>query len=234
MKSLSYVVAGVALLLSVEAGAAEDIWSMTTPEGTCRISFQDDPVADGIQSILQHDYACPEMLRNVSGYSMNNGDGTIILYTTFTGLEMVGRADKEKDGLYVGMIGDGTELTISFGETPDLPTKPQKPQKPKKPSGSSACLRYPDGGCAQPNDVGSPDVALGINSIQALTRLNIRGLPGMDGAVIGRLEKDQCVTVLGCVEKGGNVIWCEVDLPTFHGWTLKQDAGKVYSRNGCG
>ncbi|MCJ7994938.1 hypothetical protein J5N58_13785 [Rhizobium cremeum] len=100
------------LVLLAAPAAAEEIWAMTTSEGTCRISFHEDPVADGVFATLQHDDVCPETLKAVSGYSMSNGDNTIMLYTTYSGLEMVGRADKEEPGLYVGMIGE-SNLRIS-------------------------------------------------------------------------------------------------------------------------
>lgn len=106
------IIATLALLTAPITAAAEEIWAMTTSEGTCRISFHEDPVADGVFATLQHDDACPETLKAVSGYSMSNGDNTIMLYTTYSGLEMVGRADKEEPGLYVGMIGD-SDLRIS-------------------------------------------------------------------------------------------------------------------------
>jgi hypothetical protein len=93
--------------------AAEEVWALKTPEGTCHMSFQEDPVAEGVWATLRHDdETCPKALQAVTGWSMNNGDGSLILYSTLSGLEMVGRADKEEDGLYVGMIGD-SELTVT-------------------------------------------------------------------------------------------------------------------------
>ncbi|ATN32967.1 hypothetical protein ACO34A_04015 [Rhizobium sp. ACO-34A] len=86
--------------------AAGEIWTMTTPEGTCQISFLQEPVADGVRALLQHDDTCPEALKAVSGYSMSNGDNTIMLYSIQSDLDMIGRADKEEQGLYIGMVGE--------------------------------------------------------------------------------------------------------------------------------
>ncbi len=108
---LASVVVGV-IALSAMSTAAGEIWAMTTPEGTCQISFLQEPVADGVRALLQHAGTCPEALNAVSGYSMSNGDNTIMLYSTQPNLDMIGRADKDEQGLYIGMVGE-SDLRIS-------------------------------------------------------------------------------------------------------------------------
>lgn len=215
------------LLFALPVRSAEQvIWTMTTPQGSCRLSFEADPVAEGVLSTLFHDGSCFDRANPVTGYSMNNGDHTIILYGTNGGLTMIGRADMEEPGHYVGVIDDGEELTLVQEGARPAPRPVAPPAAP--------CPTYVDGGCAAPSDVGSPDVAAGVTSIQALTRMNIRAMPDRSGAVLGRIARDQCVTVIGCVEQNGATIWCEIEMETYRGWVLKRDAGKVYTRNACG
>lgn len=215
------------LLVALPVHSAEpEIWTMTTLQGSCRLSFEEDPVAEGVLSTLFHDGSCFDFANPVTGYSMNNGNHTIILYSTKDGLTMVGRADMEEPGHYVGVIGDGEELTLVQEGSKPAPRPVATPAGP--------CPIYVDGGCAQPSDVGSPDVAGGVTSVQALTRMNIRAMPDRSGAVLGKLDKDQCVTVIGCVEQNGTTIWCEIEMGTYRGWVLKREAGKIYSRNACG
>ncbi|MBU3963997.1 MAG: SH3 domain-containing protein [Alphaproteobacteria bacterium] len=216
-----------ALLAALPAHSAEpEIWTMTTRQGSCRLSFEEDPVAEGVLSTLFHDGSCFDFTNPVTGYSMNNGDHTIILYSTKDGLTMVGRADMEEPGHYLGVIGDGEELTLVQDGGKPAPRPVAAPAGP--------CPTYVDGGCAQPSDVGSPDVAAGVTSIQALTRMNIRAMPDRSGAVLGKLDQNQCVTVIGCVEQNGSTMWCEIEMGTYRGWVLKHDAGKIYIRNACG
>lgn len=101
-----------AIALSALPASAAEIWTMATPEGTCHISFLQDPVADGVRALLQHDDTCPEALKAVSGYSMSNGDSTIMLYSIQSDVDMIGRADKEEQDLYIGMVGE-SDLRIS-------------------------------------------------------------------------------------------------------------------------
>lgn len=224
------VIAGLLCLALSAPVAASDLWSVTSPKGSCHISFDQDPVAEGIFAVTQHDSACPENLKAISGYSMNNGDGTIILYSTASGLEQVARADKEQPGIYVGMTLDGESLQIVHSDV----AEPQPELKPEPAAGKAGCLPYAGGGCAQPNDIGAPDVAAGVTSIHMVTRMNIRAMPGTEGAVLGRVEAGQCLEIVGCVEQNGTTVWCEVEMKTYRGWVLKQDDRKVYARNACG
>ncbi|GEO83489.1 MULTISPECIES: SH3 domain-containing protein [Alphaproteobacteria] len=222
--------AAATVLATMPALAAEpEVWTMTTPQGVCRLSFEDDPVADGVRATLFHDEACFQRANPVTGYSMNNGDHTVILYATNGGLAMVGRADMEEPGHYVGVIDDGEELTLDQGNAGSAGTRPRPAAPP-----IATCLPYVDGGCAQPNDIGAPDVSAGVTSIQSLTRMNIRAMPDRSGAVLGKLDKGQCVSVIGCVEQNGTVIWCEIEMETYRGWVLKRDQSKIYTRNACG
>lgn len=230
LSRLFTALAGLLCLAIATPVAASDLWSVTSPKGSCRISFGQDPVAEGIFAVTQHDFACPENLKAISGYSMNNGDGTIMFYSTASGLEQVARADKEQPGIYVGMTLDGETLQVVHSDV----AEPQ-PQLTPEPAGDRAgCVPYAGGGCAQPNDIGAPDVAAGITSIHMVTRMNVRAMPGMEGAVLGRVETGQCLDIVGCVEQNGKTVWCEVKMKTYRGWVLKQDVRKVYARNACG
>jgi hypothetical protein len=126
-----------ALLVALPAHSAEpEIWTMTTPQGSCRLSFEEDPVAEGVLSTLFHDGSCFDFTNPVTGYSMNNGDHTIILYSTKDGLTMVGRADLEEPGHYVGVIGDGEQLTLVQDGGKPAP----RPQAPARPMSTAAVL----------------------------------------------------------------------------------------------
>lgn len=230
MSRLFPTLAGLLCLAMAAPVAASDLWSVTSSKGSCHISFDQDPVAEGIFAVTQHDFACPENLKTISGYSMNNGDGTIIFYSTASGLEQIARADKEEPGVYVGMTLDGETLQVVHSDV----AEPQPELKPEPAAGRAGCLPYAGGGCAQPNDIGAPDVAAGITSIHMVTRMNVRAMPGTEGAVLGRVEVGQCVDIVGCVEQNGTTVWCEVKMKTYRGWVLKQDDRKVYARNACG
>ena len=107
------LLAAASLMLVVPAHAQEsEVWKMTSSQGTCRLSFEEDPVAEGVLSTLFHDDGCFKFKNPVTGYSMNNGENTIILYSTHDGLKVVGRADMEEPGHYVGVIDDTDELTL--------------------------------------------------------------------------------------------------------------------------
>ena len=96
-----------ALLMAGPVHAVEPgPWALESAEGTCHIEFQNEPYAEGIWTILQHDSVCPAALMALSAYSENNDGQSIMLYTTANGLEMTGRVDREDDRLYVGMVGD--------------------------------------------------------------------------------------------------------------------------------
>lgn len=107
------LLAAATLMAAVPAHAQDsEIWKLTSSQGTCRLSFEEDPVAEGVLSTLFHDDGCFKFKNPVTGYSMNNGENTIILYSTHDGLKVVGRADMEEPGHYVGVIDDTDELTL--------------------------------------------------------------------------------------------------------------------------
>lgn len=112
-KPITMFFAAAALFAAGSAGAIEPgPWALSSPEGTCELSFEREPVADGIWSILQHKGDCPEQLKSLSGYSESNEGQSLMLYSTVNGLEMQGRVDREDANLYVGMVGDH-DVTMS-------------------------------------------------------------------------------------------------------------------------
>ena len=231
---------GAAVMLAGLGGAAQaeqvDIWGLQAQGDVCRITFTQQGLAAGINRVLHHDGGCMAGMGSVAGYSSSNGGNTLMLYDA--GAQMIGRIDKETDSYWVGMIGDGTPMEMSYmgqGPRPGQAAAPQPPAQSPNMGSVSACLKYYDSrACADPRDQGDP-VAQGIGALQTLTRMNVRFLGNTNSQVIGTLERGTCIDTSGCrKDPFGDGLWCEIKLDYKTGWILKQDAEFVYSQNGCG
>lgn len=225
------------LALWPQQGVARDwdVWGLQAYSDVCQISFDGTrSVAPGIGAVVQHSQGCRG--GGVGGFSMNNGDNTILLYS-LDGGQLIGRLDREADGSYVGIIDDGEPASLVFMGRMQINAQPQ-PQPlpaPGTPAGQGCLVYYDNRLCARPEDVGPPLLSAGPGALTVLTTMNVRFLPGVSSMIIGKLQVGTCIETTNCREapfNGG--LWCEVRLDNRSGWIIKQDDQFVYSRNGCG
>lgn len=212
-------------LLTVFAGPAiaQDIWSLNITGASCRVSFTSDPVLPGISATMRHDH-CPYAFEYLSGYSMNNGDGTVVFYSTAPETAQIGRVDKERDGYYVGMTSDGLPLELVY----------VGPQQQPATTTNVNCIQYHNGGCANGNDIGPPPFSNGESYIYTVANLNVRFTPGLTSTITGTVAAGYCVKISRCQTHFDGTLWCELMTTNVRGWVLKQDSSFVYSRNLCG
>ncbi len=103
---------GLAVAPSAKAQSF-DVWGILAFDDICRVSFESDPVADGIYAIVRHDAGCLGDLDRLTGWSSLNDSASIVLYAG-PDFEMIGRLDRERDGFYLGGLMDGSAMEMSF------------------------------------------------------------------------------------------------------------------------
>ncbi len=221
---------------TLPAAAADLVWEMKAGNATCRVSFVQGKIAEGIAR-LQVYQPCTGPFAKLVGWSSAKGGAQINLYAIgANGPDLAGRADKERRSLYFGMIGDSTRFEMKTVAANAAPPAPKK-TNPAKVRANSACLVMRDSGeCAKPAHIGAPAFPRGIGAksrLMPVTRLDIRFSANPTSSTIGTVEGGMCVEVTECKSGFNGEIWCETPSGNSSGWILKQDKSFVYARNSC-
>lgn len=240
----------LALLPAQMATAATGVWSLIAESGGCDVSFLPEAVDDGIFFVDRGEAECGPDIGRVTGYALNDEGAVIVLYSTLSGVDLVGNLSRREDGVFAGTLRGGGALRLEHRSGPRGITDPASglltgetavplehddeadADAPLADAGDSgSCLTYSgSGGCADQADLGPPEAG----ELQVLTRMNMRDQGSTQGStVIGRAEAGSCLAVTFCSEDEQGRLWCGVSGAAGQGYILKQDSETVYARNSC-
>ncbi|ESR26701.1 hypothetical protein N177_0485 [Lutibaculum baratangense AMV1] len=215
---------------SVQAQGQER-WELNAGHEVCVVGLGAEPVLPGISRVNVVG-ACGGALRNLAGYSVERDGHTIMFYAISGGTPtQVARVDLEQPGVYVGMIGDGDGLTMV--------QQGMQQTGPGPSAGPRTCVPYyGTSECAAPQDLGVPASTNQFAYevwLQPVVNLNLRAMPGLDGAKMGSVERI-CVQADECRPQTDGAIWCSMMMGSVPVWFLKQDRAAVYAKvpDACG
>lgn len=237
-------------LLPAQPVLAAGTWSLVAETGACDVAFLPETVDDGIFFVDRGEADCGPDIGRVTGYALNEEGAVIVLYSTLSGVELMGNLARREDGVFTGTLRGGGALRLEHKsgsrgiadptsglltgeeavavadddeEAADAPLADQQPTGP--------CLTYSGGSaCVDPADLGPPEGG----ELQVIGRMNLRDQGTTQGStVIGRAEAGSCLAVTFCSEDEQGRLWCGVQGAAGQGYVLKQDDAAVYARNSC-
>lgn len=239
------------LLFPLSAIAQDGRWTLAAEDGTCEIAFVDEQVDDGILAIDRFG-TCGPSIDQITGYSLNNDGASILFYSTFSGVELLGQVQRDDTGAFKGAFRKGGALLLEHRsgsntivdpvseaallepeegvQAPDSAPEAEAPAEETAARGPCLALAGNPDACAEDTDLGPPEAG----EMLVLTRLNLRNIPGTEGSsVLGRVEAGSCVAVNLCLEDAQGRLWCGISSEAGEGFVLKQDEKTVYARNSC-
>ena len=234
--------AGMVLGVCLSGSANAEGWILQAGSGGCYVEFLTQPVIDGYYQLVTGEGCSQPPFDGLTAWR-EEGGGWILESSNGMGFTPLARLDRQPDGSYAGIYGDGDPLTMrpadDFGAAPAAPNPPSygsapvDGSSPSLGSAKSCRMDVATGGCVDPSDDVEPQTSSGWPSVETKTRMNVRSSPSLGATKLGTSEARMCFDAIRC-EYYGPQLWCAIPYGGRTGWLLRSDDEKVYLQNGCG
>ncbi len=229
------VLAGLCL---AGTAAKADGWILQAGSAGCYVEFLTQPVIDGYYQLVTGEGCSQPPFDGLTAWR-EEGGGWILESSNGMGFTPLARLDRQPDGSYAGIYGDGEPLTMrpddGSGAPPPNAASPSLPELGTPTFGSAKSCRTDvgTGGCVVPTDDIEPQSSPTWPAIETKRPMNIRSAPSLNASKLGSAGARMCFDALRC-EEWDREVWCAIPYGGRTGWLLRSDDTRVYLQNGCG
>lgn len=226
-----------AMLLGLWLPAAKaQGWILSAGSGGCYVEFLTQPIIDGYYQLVTGEGCAQPPFDGLTAWR-EEGGGWILETSNGMGFTPFARLDRQPDGSYAGIYGDGARLTMrpadEFGAAPPAEPNPPSFAAPSFGAARSCRTDVATGGCVSAHDDVEPQMSGAWPSVETKRPMNVRSSPSTNASKLGTTEARMCFDAIRC-SNWGREVWCAIPYGGRTGWLLRSDDSRVYLQNGCG